>query len=203
MYNLQSGGGFLWLHITQRTQITSSSWIYHNQNDIQPHDELIFSSIHFHSANGLLGGNYVCMKVTSIKICSNEDMKWEIHQLISLAYTVWWMWVLRNENHTIIPSVPSKNPPAPAATRWLLVTGIQSLQRSVRVCHTNIDFSQNHKRLIRPPEVGYLCKHNPAAINVEPWLDSLHWCNTEHQLPDRDGGGGRLAGAVGASSAAN
>lgn len=29
-------------------------------------------SIHFNSANGLLCSNYVCMKVTSIKICSNE-----------------------------------------------------------------------------------------------------------------------------------
>lgn len=115
--------------------------------------------------------------------------EWEIHQLISPAYTVRWMRVLRNENHTIIPSVPSKNPSISEATYWLLVMGFKNLQWSIGVWHTNIDFSQDHNKLIHS-EVVYLCKQNSAAINAEPWLDSLHWCNTEHQLLDRDGGGG-------------
>lgn len=89
--------------------------------------------------------------------------EWEIHQLISPAYTVRWMWLLRNENHTIIPSVPSRKPPISEATRWLLVMGFQRLQRSIGVWHTNIDFSQDHNKLIHPPEVGYLCKNQSCG----------------------------------------
>lgn len=98
---------------------------------------------------------------------------------------------------------PAKTLKISEATRRLLGMGFQRLQWSIGVWQTNIDFSQDQNKLIHPPEVGYLCKHNSAAINAEPWLDSLHRCNAEHQLLDRGGGGGRVTCTVIASFAAN
>lgn len=45
-------------------------------------------------------------------------------------------------------------------------------------------------RIITNWSIHCLCKQNSAAIDAEPWLDSPRWCNTEHQLLNRDGGGG-------------
>lgn len=126
-------------------------------------------SIHFHSANELLGSNYVWMKVISIKMCRNEDMSERTINYYPKLILEDGCGCIGVENTPLFHLFP-KNP-SDFRSDWLLVMGFQAFS-GVSGRDTAIDFSQDHNKLIHPATANQIRRRSMQNPDFPPCTDA-------------------------------